>query len=96
MTIHVNIGDAKTRLSELVAAAVRGEEVVLDKAGTPQVRLVTVSAAESVEVERLAAKRRAAIGMFRHLAEGRDIDILRIKADERWDEHYGRKFADVG
>ncbi len=42
MTIHVNIGEAKTRLSELVAAAVRGEDVVLDRAGQPQVRLVKV------------------------------------------------------
>jgi antitoxin (DNA-binding transcriptional repressor) of toxin-antitoxin stability system len=28
MTIHVNIGEAKTRLSELLAAAARGEEVI--------------------------------------------------------------------
>ena len=27
MTIHVNIGEAKTRLSQLIAAALRGEDV---------------------------------------------------------------------
>ena len=42
MTMHFNIGEAKTRLSELVAAAMRGEDIVLDKAGNPQVMLVPV------------------------------------------------------
>lgn len=42
MTIHVNIGAAKTRLSELLAAAKRGEEVVITRAGTPEARLVPV------------------------------------------------------
>lgn len=34
--------DAKTRLSELVAAAESGEEVVIARDGTPAVRLVAV------------------------------------------------------
>ena len=34
--------DAKTRLSEIVAAAERGEEVVIARDGTPAVRLVPV------------------------------------------------------
>lgn len=34
--------DAKTRLSELVAAAEQGEEVVIARDGTPAVRLVAV------------------------------------------------------
>ncbi|WP_375392465.1 type II toxin-antitoxin system Phd/YefM family antitoxin [uncultured Sphingomonas sp.] len=65
MTIHVNIGDAKTRLSELVAAAVRGEEVVLDKAGTPQVRLTPVSQASDIARARQAEKRRQALACSR-------------------------------
>jgi antitoxin (DNA-binding transcriptional repressor) of toxin-antitoxin stability system len=36
----VNIGEAKTRLSELVAASLRGEDVVIARAGIPAVRLV--------------------------------------------------------
>ncbi len=36
--------DAKTRLSELVAAAEAGEEVVIARGGTPAVRLVPVRA----------------------------------------------------
>jgi len=38
----VNMHDAKTRLSELVAAAERGEEVVIARDGTPAVRLVAI------------------------------------------------------
>lgn len=56
MTIHVNIGEAKTRLSELVAASLRGEEVVLARAGKPVARIVGLQAA----VEELAAAERAA------------------------------------
>ena len=37
-----NIHDAKSRLSKLVEQAMRGEEVVIAKAGTPVVRLVPI------------------------------------------------------
>lgn len=40
--MQVNMHDAKTRLSELVAAAESGEEVVISRDGTPAVRLVAV------------------------------------------------------
>jgi prevent-host-death family protein len=40
----VNMHDAKTKLSELVAAAERGEDVVIARNGTPAVRLVAISA----------------------------------------------------
>jgi prevent-host-death family protein len=39
----VNMHDAKTKLSELVAAAERGEEVVIARNGTPAVRLVAIT-----------------------------------------------------
>jgi len=35
MAIHVNIGEAKPRLSELVEAALRGEQVVLQRRNWP-------------------------------------------------------------
>lgn len=38
----VNMHDAKTRLSELVAAAEAGEEVVIARRGAPAVRLTPV------------------------------------------------------
>jgi prevent-host-death family protein len=40
----INMHDAKTKLSELVAAAERGEDVVIARNGTPAVRLVAINA----------------------------------------------------
>ena len=37
---QVNIHEAKTRLSQLIAAAERGEEVVIARAGKPVARVV--------------------------------------------------------
>jgi prevent-host-death family protein len=42
--VVVNMHDAKTKLSELVAAAERGEDVVIARNGTPAARLVAVTA----------------------------------------------------
>ncbi len=81
MTIHVNIGEAKARLSELVAAAVRGEDVVVDRAGEPQVRLVAIATAARTERERIAASRRAALGRWGHLAGDFDLSVEALKAD---------------
>jgi prevent-host-death family protein len=41
--MQVNMHDAKTRLSELVAAAEGGQEVIIARDGTPAVRLVAVT-----------------------------------------------------
>jgi prevent-host-death family protein len=65
MTLHVNIGEAKARLSELVSAAVRGEDVVLDKAGVPQARLVPIQEASDAARKRIGERRRAAFGMWK-------------------------------
>lgn len=40
--MRVNMREAKANLSRLVAAALRGEEVILARAGKPCVRLVSV------------------------------------------------------
>jgi prevent-host-death family protein len=94
MTIHVNIGEAKTRLSELIAAAVRGEDVVLAKAGEPQVRLVPFDGASAERRQRIADKRSAAIGMWADAFEGFDTSIDALKAG-RGDpeERFRRKFG---
>jgi len=70
MTIHVNIGEAKTRLSELIAASERGEEVVIARAGKPVVRLAPVEASTSVE------RRMSAFGMFKHAIDPAMVDAL--------------------
>ncbi|HEX8363910.1 MAG TPA: type II toxin-antitoxin system prevent-host-death family antitoxin [Allosphingosinicella sp.] len=81
MTIHVNIGEAKTRLSQLVAAALRGEEVVLQKAGLPQVRLVPVADASRAEREAIARRRVESIGFARGeiAAEGPTPEDIRAE-----------------
>ncbi len=38
--MQVNIYEAKTRLSQLVARAVAGEEIIIAKAGTPVARIL--------------------------------------------------------
>jgi prevent-host-death family protein len=42
LAMKVNMHDAKTRLSELVAAAERGEEVIIARGGAPAARLVAI------------------------------------------------------
>jgi len=97
MTIHVNIGEAKTRLSELLAAALRGEEVVLQKAGVPQARIVPLPKAEQARREEIAAKRMAAIGMFaekyRHLHGTDALTVPPAMTDEEVEERDRRKFG---
>jgi prevent-host-death family protein len=41
--MQVNMHEAKTTLSELVAAAERGEEVIIARNGTPAARLVAIT-----------------------------------------------------
>lgn len=97
MTIHVNIGQAKTRLSELVAAAMRGEEVVLQKAGAPQVKLVPVAEAEAARRAEIAAKRKAAFGAwaekYRHLHGTEALTVPPSMTDEDYEERLRRKFG---
>ena len=51
MTIHVNIAEAKAKLSSLVKASLRGEEVVIDSDGKQQVRLTPVPEAQQIDRE---------------------------------------------
>jgi prevent-host-death family protein len=97
MTIHVNIGEAKTRLSELVAAALRGEEVIVQRDGAPKVRLVPLPEAEEIEKAARAAKRAEAIGFladkYRHLHGTDALDVPPSMTDEEYEERIERKFG---
>lgn len=64
MGIHVNIGEAKNRLSELIAASLRGEEVILSKAGKPVARILALDEAVADAKEQRKAQWDAWIGSF--------------------------------
>jgi prevent-host-death family protein len=96
MSINVNIGEAKTRLSELVAAALRGEEVVLNKAGVPVATLVPTPEAVTAERAAIAAKRRAAFGFAREKYQHMPpeaFDVPPSATDSELDERFARKFG---
>ena len=96
MTIHVNIGEAKTRLSELLAAAARGEEVVVQKAGVPFATIVPRPEALAIEREARAAKRNAAFGCLAEKYAGyprEAFDIPPSMTDEEYEERIKRKFG---
>jgi prevent-host-death family protein len=94
MTIHVNIGEAKTRLSELLNAIKRGERVVIMRAGEPEAEIVPAREGKTTSKEELARKRKAAFGMFKKEFEGFDTSLEALKAD-RGDpeERFRRKFG---
>jgi prevent-host-death family protein len=95
MTIHVNIGEAKTRLSELLAASLRGEEVVLQKAGVPQARIVPIERKPELTRAEIAKKRAAAFGMFRDAFKGVDLSLEAFKAEKAGNYNPDRKFGDL-
>lgn len=68
----INMHDAKTRLSDLVARAEAGEEVVIARRNKPAVRLLPVGTAEKKPYEPRKA------GALAHLAKGPPTDIDRI------------------
>jgi prevent-host-death family protein len=94
MTIHVNIGEAKTRLSELLGALKRGERVVIMRAGEPEAEIVPARDSKTTSKEELARKRKAAFGMFNKGSGVFDLSLGALKAD-RGDpeERYRRKFG---
>jgi len=69
-----NIHDAKTNLSKLIEAALRGEDVVIAKAGKPVVRLVAIVEKPLTPGEKL----QRGIGMWK----GKVPEIT----DEQWAE----------
>lgn len=81
MTIHVNIGKAKANLSKLISASLRGEEVVIDHDGKPQVRLTPVVGATDVD----RAERRKKVDAI--LARADALPRLESGFDLEWDEN---------
>jgi prevent-host-death family protein len=84
MTKHFNVGEAKAQLSKLIDAAVRGEDVVIDHAGKPRVRLVPVEDVAIEELARIRAKREAFIGSWKGAFEGYDTSVEGLKAERQY------------
>jgi prevent-host-death family protein len=81
MTIHVNIAEAKAKLSSLVKASLRGEEVVIDRDGKPQVRLTPVPEAQKLDREARDKKIAEILARMDALPVLSDVDDL------EWDEN---------
>lgn len=95
MTINVNIGEAKTRFSELCAAALRGEEVIVQNAGIPKLKLVPIGDEVYKRQAELVVKRVAAVGFARakyaHLSPDA-FDVSNAQSEADFEERFGRKF----
>ncbi|PAX09788.1 type II toxin-antitoxin system prevent-host-death family antitoxin [Sphingomonas lenta] len=91
--MHVNIGEAKTRLSELVAAAMRGEEVVLSKAGAPQVRLAPVRELSEAQRDAIVRRRLNTLGIWKGKVSDDDAMLAPSMTDQEVEERWNRKFG---
>lgn len=84
MTKHFNVGEAKAQLSKLIDAAVRGEDVIIDHAGKPRVKLVPVPEAVDEERERIVTKRLAFIEKWKNAFDGYDTSVEALKAERQY------------
>ena len=90
MTIHVNIGEAKTRLSQLIAAAKRGEKVIIARDGVPEAELTAVDPARDKAERR--ARLLAFMGSLRGQMPDVDFDSLPLFTDEEREKFKSPEF----
>ena len=83
MSVTVNIGDAKTRLSELVARVEAGEDVIIARGNVPVARLAPL------ESDR-RRRAREAIGRIRALRDGGEIEPVTLDEILAW-RHEGHE-----
>jgi prevent-host-death family protein len=86
MTRHFNVGEAKAQLSKLIDAAVRGEDVVIDRAGVPTVKMVALETAIECEANQRRARREAFIEQWKHAFDGIDTSVEGLKAHREYGE----------
>ena len=79
MTIQMNIAEAKAKLSELVARAEAGEEVIIARDGKPAVTLKPAALPE----------RRHILGAWAHLGPLTDPDLF-LRPDPELDAIIGK------
>lgn len=96
MTIHFSIETASPDLVEMVAASLRGEEVVLSDKGRAVARIVPIPTPvveTHEEREARARKRMANIGKWREAFEGYDTDPEPSMTDEEVEAKARRIFG---
>jgi prevent-host-death family protein len=82
MTITVKVGEAKTRLSELLARVEAGEEVIIARGNAPVARLAPLDVQE---------RRRAAIEAIKAERGRGKIEPITIEEIIAW-KHEGRRY----
>jgi len=93
MTLHANIDEPQVQLTELVEAARRGEEVLLEQGGVAQARIVPIHIMSRQDKEEIAARRIANIGIFREKYAGVDLTVPPSMTDDEIEERFKRKFG---
>ncbi|MEO0500279.1 MAG: type II toxin-antitoxin system prevent-host-death family antitoxin [Pseudomonadota bacterium] len=98
MAINVNIGEAKTNLSRLIAAVEAGEKVVISRAGEEVAELVLSKTAKQREIEQRRAALEAWIGSGEGTMseEALDLAAAPLFTDEEldaFDEHDRKAFG---
>lgn len=73
--LEVPVYEAKTRLSELLAAVERGEQVTITRRGTPVARLVPAAAGKRRAAASEQRRVREAIDELKRLRKGVTLDI---------------------
>ena len=74
MTLTVNIGDAKARLSHLIAQAEAGEDVIIARDGVPAARIVPLDVPVSDTI----------VALRRERARRPRITSAEIRASKEW------------
>jgi prevent-host-death family protein len=89
MTRQVNLYEAKTKLSQLVEDAAKGEEIIIAKNGKPMAKLVVVTPAEEQPKKRVG-------GQWAKLLTPEELAYRRSEQFDRdwkaWDEEIERSF----
>ncbi len=96
MNIQVNIGEAKTQLSKLIAAAKRGEDVIIALNGVPAVRMLPVVENPATAREALAMKLEAFHGSFKgRLDMSLDWESPSMTEDDvrAWEEREAARYS---
>ena len=87
MARQVNVHEAKTHLSELLAAVERGEEIIIARRGKPIARITPCKPA--------SRKGRIKLGFFEGMGRELDPDWWKAPRDEEIREFYGDEYADT-